>query len=1056
MSRFAIRTPYLIIVSCLIILVLGVSSVARMPVDMFPSMNVPVVIVATFYSGMPPEQVEGNITYHLERFFTLASGIDHIESRSLNGVSIIRVYFQPDTNADTDAATIANLAVSDMKDLPPGTLPPVVLKSDASSLPVCLVTMNGDGMTDGALKDIAQNFVRNQLAGVPGASIPQPFGGPWRQIQFYVDPYKLESRQLSPMDVVRALNQSNLVLPAGDVKIGNLDYDIYSNAQFNLKNAGQYPIKMNGENPVLMSDVGQLKDAHALQYNVVHVDGQRSVYLPVLKQGGNSNTISVVNGVRTMLKHLVDVPSAMHTTVVFDQSRFVKTAIETLLHEGGIGLFLTCLMILVFLGSLRATIAVFFSIPLSVLATFIVLQMNGSSINSMVLGGLALALSRLIDNSVVVLENIYRHLEMGESQRVAAENGGREVALPVLASTLTTAVVFFPVTLLEGVSKFLFTAMGVAVVISLAASYIVAMTVVPLFCSRYLKIDNPEHLSETHSGEARTLSGQPGWATRFNAGFNTRFEQMLARYEILVKRALLRPVRVLTVFGIVFLVSLSLYALLGFSYFPQTDAGQFVINIKAPSGTRLDITEREFAKAEQLIRSAIAPTDLSIIVDNIGVDNGFSAIYTPNAAMHTGFIQVGLSPGHRVGSYEYIRKIKRLLAEQMPELSPYFSTGSLVDAVVNMGAPAPIDIQISGANFTADNEVAQQIAGELRRSPKIADVFIPQDLDYPSLRVNVDRLHAAKLGLSEKEVLDNVVTSLTSNQMIAPNLWIDNKNGNNYFLTVQYPEAQIHTVQDLESIPLHADGVAQPTRLGMVASIEPMKAPTEVDHYQIRRKLDVYVRPATEDLGSADDEVQRVLAKLHEPANVTVTVHGSAEAMHASFRSFSIGLILSIILLYLILVAQFRSFIDPLIILLALPPGIIGVLVTLVATGTTMNVMSLMGVVMLAGVAMSNSILIVEFAHHLRSEGKGVAEAIIESCRVRLRPILMTSLATIIGLMPMALKLGEGSESYAPLARALVGGLLVSVALTVFLVPAGFYWVYGNRKSGTLEEAEAF
>jgi multidrug efflux pump subunit AcrB len=1046
MSRFAIRTPYLIVVCCLIIVVLGVSSIARMPVDMFPSMNVPVVIVATFYSGMPPEQVEGNITYHLERFFTLASGIDHIESRSLNGVSIIRVYFQPDTNADIDAAMIANLAVSDMKDLPPGTFPPVVLKSDASSLPVCLVTMNGDGMSDGALKDVAQNFVRNQLAGVHGASIPQPFGGPWRQIQFYVDPYKLEARQLSPMDVVRALNQSNLVLPAGDVKIGNLDYDVYSNAQFNLKDAAQYPIKMNGENPVLMSDVGELKDAHALQYNVVHVDGQRSVYLPVLKQGGNSNTISVVNGVRTMLKHLVDVPAAMHTTVVFDQSRFVKTAIETLLHEGGIGLFLTCLMILVFLGSLRATVAVFFSIPISVLATFFVLQLSGSSINSMVLGGLALALSRLIDNSVVVLENIYRHLEMGESQRVAAENGGREVALPVLASTLTTAVVFFPVTLLEGVSKFLFTAMALSLVISLGASYIVAMTVVPLFCSKYLKLNNPEHLSETDAGEARTITGQPGWATRFNNAFNTRFTQMLGHYEVLVKRVLAQPGKVLAVFGIAFAISLSLYALLGFSYFPQTDAGQFVINIKAPSGTRLQVTAQEFAKAEQVIRKAIAPQDLGIIVDNIGVDNGFSAVYTPNAAMHTGFIQVGLKPGHAIGSYAYIRKIKHLLADQMPELSSYFSTGSLVDAVVNMGAPAPIDVQISGANLAADNQVAQKIAAELRRSPKIADVFIPQDLDYPSLRVNVDRLHAAKLGLSEKEVLDNVVTSLTSNQMIAPNLWIDNRNGNNYFLTVQYPEAQIRTVQDLESIPLHADGASRPTRLGMVASIEPMKAPTEVDHYQIRRKLDIYVRPATEDLGSADDLVRRVLKTLHVPANVNVSVHGSAEAMHASFRSFGIGLILSVILLYLILVAQFRSFLDPLIILLALPPGIAGVLMTLVLTDTTMNVMSLMGVIMLAGVAMSDSILIVEFAHHLRNEGKSVSEALIESCRVRLRPILMTSLATIIGLLPMALKLGEGSESYAPLARVLVGGLLVSLVMTVFVVPAGFAWAYGRRE----------
>ena len=1054
MSRFAIRTPYFIIVCCLIIAVLGGSSIARMPVDMFPAMNVPVVIVATFFPGMPPEQIEGNITYHLERFFTLASGIDHIESRSLNGVSIIRVFFQPDTNADADAATIANFSISDMKDLPPGTFPPVVLKSDASSLPVCLVTMNGDGMTDGGLKDIAQNFVRNQLASVHGASIPQPFGGPWRQIQFYVDPYKLEARQLSPMDVVRALNQSNLILPAGDVQIGNLDYDIYSNAQFDLKEATQYPIKMNGVNPVLMSDVGELKDAHALQYNVVHVNGQRSVYLPVLKQGGDSNTIAVVDGIRGMLKRLVDVPTAMHTTVVFDQSRFVKTAIGTLLHEGGIGLFLTCLMILIFLGSLRATLAVFFSIPISLLATFTVLQFSGSSINSMVLGGLALALSRLIDNSVVVLENIYRHLEMGESQRVAAENGGREVALPVLASTLTTAIVFFPVTLLEGVSKFLFSAMALSLVISLGASYIVAMTVVPLYCSKFLKLNHPEHLAETDAGEARTLSGSPGWSTRFNNAFNARFAQLLVYYEALVKRVLLRPGSVLAVMGVVFVMSLSLYGLLGFSYFPQTDAGQFVINIKAPSGTRLRVTEQEFTKAERLIRSAIAPADLGIIVDNIGVDNGFSAVYTPNAAMHTGFVQVGLTPGHGVGSYAYIRKIKRLLAEQMPELSCYFSTGSLVDAVVNMGAPAPIDIQISGANFTADNAIAQDIAGELRKSSTVADVFIPQDLDYPSLRVKVDRINAAKLGLTEKEVLDNVVTSLTSNQMIAPNLWIDPKNGNNYFLTVQYPETQIRSVQDLESIPLHAAGVSEPTRLGMVASIEPMQAPTEVDHFQIRRKLDIYVRPATEDLGSADDLVQRVIQSIHPPANVSVSVHGSAASMHASFRSFSIGLILSVVLLYLVMVAQFRSFLDPLLILLALPPGIVGVLLTLVLTGTTMNVMSLMGVVMLAGVAMSDSILIVEFAHHLRSEGKSVTEAVIESCRVRLRPILMTTLATIIGLLPMALKLGEGSESYAPLARVLVGGLFMSLMMTVFVVPAGFALAYGGRQSSADKAAE--
>jgi multidrug efflux pump subunit AcrB len=1028
MSRFAIKTPYLIVVACLIIAILGAVSVVQMPVDMFPSMNIPVVVVATFYAGMPPEQIEGDITYHLERFFTLASGIDHIESRSLNGVSIIRVYFQSNTNADIDAATIANLAVSDMKDLPPGTLPPVVLKSDASSLPVCLVTMNGDGMTDGNLKDIAQNFVRNQLASVPGASIPQPFGGPWRQIQFYVDPYKLEARQISPMDVVRSLNQANVILPAGDVQIGNLDYNIYSNAQFNLKDASQYPVKMNGENPVLMSDIGELKDAHALQYNVVHVNGQRSVYLPVMKQGGDSNTISVVDGVRKIASHLVDVPPAMKTAVVFDQSRFVRTAIRTLLDEGGIGLFLTCVMILMFLGSLRATVAVFFSIPLSVCATFFVLQLGGSSVNSMVLGGLALALSRLIDNSVVVLENIYRHLEMGDPPPVAAETGGKEVALPVLASTLTTAVVFFPVTLLAGVSKFLFSAMALAVVVSLFASYIVAMTVVPLFCARFLKVEHSAH--------------EPGWGARFNAAFNRGFTGMLGWYEVLVQRVLHVPVTVLLLFLAAFAASLFLYTQLGFSYFPQTDAGQFVITFKAPSGTKLTVTEREVANLESLIKQIVRPEDLGIIVDNIGVDNGFSAVYTSNAAMHTGFVQVGLQPDHRVGSYEYIREIKQRMTREMPELTPFFSTGSLVDAVVSMGAPAPIDVQIVGANFDTDNKVAQDIASKLRLSPTIADVFMPQDLDYPSLRVDIDRLHAAKLGLTEREVLTNVITSLTSNQMIAPNLWIDPRNGNNYFLTVQYPETQIRSIQDLRSIPLHADGVTQPTRLDMIANIQRIQAPTEVDHYQIRRKLDIYARPSTENLGIAADYVHNVVAHEDIPSNVNVAVRGSAEAMNASFKSFAIGLTLSVVLLYLILVAQFRSFIDPFIILLALPPAISGVLIVLVLTGTTLNVMSLMGVVMLAGIAMSNSILIVEFAHHLKMEGRGVGEAIVESCRVRLRPILMTSLATIIGLMPMALKLGEGSESYAPLARALIGGLLVSVLFTVFLVPAGFSLAY--------------
>src|ERR1700722_12886071 len=520
MSGFSIRNPYLIVVLCLIIMILGVVSVADMPVDMFPPINLPVVAVATFYSGMPPQQIETNITYHLERQFTLASGIDHMESRSLPGVSLIKVYFRSGTDPDADAATISSLAMSDLRDMPPGTYPPVILKQDAASIPVTLVTLAGSGLDESKLKDLGQNFVRNQLASVDGASVPQPFGGRWRQIMLYADPYKLEANQLSPMDMVRAINDANVILPAGDVQIGRYDYDLYTNSM--LKGAddiAQVPLKMVGQSPVRVGDVSVPKDSFSLQYNVVRVNGQRAVYLPIFKAGSDSNTISIVNGVRATLKKLYDVPSSLKTDVVFDQSRFVKTAIETLLHEGGIGLFLTCLMILIFLGSVRATLAVFFSIPLSVLATFMVLQWNGSSVNSMVLGGLALALSRLIDNSVVVLENIYRHLEMGQPPVVAAETGGKEVALPVLASTLTTAIVFFPVTLLSGVSKFLFSAMALAVVVALFASYIIAMTVVPLFCARFIKSSHGDFVhesAETERAIAAAPSRKPGFGARFS------------------------------------------------------------------------------------------------------------------------------------------------------------------------------------------------------------------------------------------------------------------------------------------------------------------------------------------------------------------------------------------------------------------------------------------------------------------------------------------------------------------------------------------------------------
>src|SRR5271157_320860 len=570
MPAFAIRYPFFIVMMCLIIAVVGVATMVRMPVDLFPDINIPVVVVATFYNGMPPEQIEANITNPFERFFTLGSGIDHIESRSLTGVSLIKVYFQPGTNADAAVSTISNLAMAQLRRLPPGTLPPVVLKFDASSLPVCLVTFKGAGLDETSLRDLAQFQVRNQLASVPGASVPQPFGGRYRQIMVYADPYKLEAHRLSLMDVIRSLNDSNLILPAGDVQIGPLDYNIYTNSQLRTVNEiDQLPIKMVHQAPVRIADIGYAEDGHEIQTNIVRVDGQRSVYVPVLKQGGDTNTIAVVDGIKESLLHLFDVPKELVREVVFDQSLFVKTAIETLLHEGGIGLILTSIMILVFLGSMRATLAVFFSIPLSALAAFIALSLGGSSINSMVLGGLALAFSRLIDNSVVVLENIYRHLELGEAPAVAAEKGGREVALPVLAATLTTVVVFFPVTFLYGVSKFLFSALALAVALSLFASFAVAMTVVPLFCARFIKA--PAHHG-TPSSERPVTVDRPrpkrGFGERFNVWFNNRFESFLRFYDRLVAGILRWPVATLAGFGVAFAASLLAFPLLGLSFFP--------------------------------------------------------------------------------------------------------------------------------------------------------------------------------------------------------------------------------------------------------------------------------------------------------------------------------------------------------------------------------------------------------------------------------------------------------------------------------------------------------
>jgi len=1051
MPKFALAYPYFIIMLCLVVAVVGVTTVARMPVDLFPQINIPVVVVATFYSGMPPQQIEADITDTFERFFTLGSNIDHIESRSLTGVSLIKIFFKPGTDANAALSNIANLALADLRRLPPGTLPPVVLKFDASSLPVCLITLEGKGLNQTQLKDLAQFAVRNQVANVQGASVPQPFGGTYRQIQVYVDPVKLEAHQLSLMDVVTAVNNSNLILPAGDVRIGNRDYNIYANSQVPTPaDVNNIPLKTVGLGSVLVADIGKAEDAGAIQTNIVRIDGQKSVYIPVTKQGGDSNTIAIVNGIKEATKHLVDVPDVLRTAVVFDQSIFVKTAVKNLLKEGGIGLALTGLMILLFLGSPRATFAVLLSIPLSALTCFLVMNLMGGSINTMLLGGLALAFSRLIDDSVVVLENIFRFMEQGVAPREAAEKGGMEVALAVLAATSTTSIVFFPVSFFYGVSRYLFTDLALGVVISIFASYVFAMTVVPLYCAQFIRLD--AHGEEKHRDKPKS------WFQKIVDKFNVIFQKLLNYYEGKVTRVLERPGRTaLVIMGAIVLLLALLVPFVGRAYFPRTDPGQFVINVKAPSGTRLEVTDKYIARVEEDIRSVIPSSDLGMIVSNIGVTPDLSSIYTSNSAMHTAFVQVSLREEHKVGSYAYMQKMREKLANDLPQLSAYFQAGGLVDAVVNQGLPAPLDIQVSDNDLDEGYGIARNLALQLKGSKLVSDVVIPQDINYPGLQLNIDRQQASLLGLTPKEVVDNVITALTSNGVIAPSYWIDPNTGNNYMLTVQYSPKQVDsmTMNDFKNIPLRATNSKQYTPLQSVAQIYPINTPTEVDHYQIRRVFDIYVMPKTEDLSGVNNEVNHLIEGLKLPKNARVRVQGAVVGMNQSFLRFGIGLLLAVILVYLILMAQFRSFIDPFIILTAIPPGLAGVVAFLWMTHTTLNIMSLMGVIMMTGIVVSNSILIVEFSGILHERGLPLRQAVVEACKVRLRPILMTSLATLLGLIPMALGIEAGSEQYAPLARAVIGGLGVSVVVTVFLVPAVYLVIHGRRRGAQTTEVVA-
>ncbi len=1024
MVRLALRNPYLVIVGVLALVLLGLTVVTRIPVDILPIFKTPAVQILTLYPGMPTEIMERDLTNRLERWTSQANGIARQESKSLIGVSVVRDYFRPDIDPNTALSQTSALALSDLYYLPPGTIPPMVMPYDpTATIPLALLTLSSESMDETKLYDVAYFNVRNMLSGITGVIAPAVFGGRIRRILVYVDPSKLAAHSLSPVDVANALRKWNVLIPTGDAKIGSTDYLIVANGMVpRVEEINDFPLKVVEGAPVFIRDVGYAKDSYQIQTNVVHVNGRRQVYIPIYRQPG-ANTIEVVDSVKRAVPSIrARIPSGINFNLIFDQSVYVRRSLSSLEKEALLGALLAGLVVLVFLGSVRSAGAVFLTIPLSILAAVIGLYATGDTINSMTLGGLALAVGRLVDDSIVVLENIIRHRRLGKPILDAARDGAEEVAMPVIVSTLATMVVLSPVVFLTGLGRFLFSPLALSVAFAMAASYVLAMMLIPAYSARFLPLEMGE---------------RSGWLSEVTAkldGLQGQFEGLLAG---LLRRRQLILASALGMFG----VALAVYPFLGRELFPPIDAGQFTVLVRATSGTRIEASEQLAYQVEAALREVIPARELDTVVANSGVLYDWPAAYTPNAAPMDTFLNIQLAEDHRTGSEEYVRSLRRILPERFPGASFAFDTGGLLTAALNFGLRSPIDVQVTGNSLEVAQAVAERVHDEIRNVPGIADVRIQQKLDYPQLDVQVDRMKAAYLGLTAEDVVKNLLTAINSSVNFSPAFWVDERNGNHYFLGAQYPEESINALSSLQDIPL-TDPDLGPGRsvalLRNVATITRSKAPVEVHHLNIGRVTDVYANVSGRDIASVAGDIEARFKNIELPSGYALAVRGEVQSMRESFRGLGFGLLMAVALVYLILVAEFRSFLDPLIILFAVPLGLIGVIGMLLFTGTTVNIQSYLGTIFMVGIAVSNSILLVEFANRLRAQGLPPAEAMVKAAAIRLRPILMTSVATILGLLPMAFRLGTGAEATVPLARAVVGGVLASTALTLFVVPA-FY-----------------
>jgi multidrug efflux pump subunit AcrB len=1049
--RLALRRPYTFVVMAVLMAVLGGIAITAMPKDIFPYIDIPVLSVVWTYSGLSPEEMAERVVTICERSMTTTvNDIEHMESTSYPGVAVIRMFFQPGAKIEMATAQATALAQTILRPLPPGIFPPSILKYDASSVPILQLGIHSDTLGEEQLFDYGQNFIRTQLATVQGASVPLPYGGKPRAIMVDLDPSAMYAKHLSATDVSNAINQQSLILPAGTARVGTREYFIRMNSSpTTVQGLNELPIRsMNGAT-LYVKDVAQVRDGFAVQNNVVRTNGSRSALLTVMKSGGAS-TLDIVQQVKNAVPHIMaGLPKDLKITELFDQSLFVRAAIEGVLREAGIAAVLTGLMILLFLGSWRSTVIVCCSIPLSILTSLIVLGALGHTINVMTLGGLALAVGILVDDATVEIENIHRNMGMKKAITVAILDGAQQIAVPAFVSTLAICIVFVPVLLLTGAAKFLFTPLAMAVVFAMLTSYLLTRTLVPTMVHYML----PSEVKLYQEGQHGHAAPSSAVIWRVHHAFNRRFEGMRTRYRGALKFSLDHRPWIAAAFGVFFAGSVLLMFIVGEDFFPYVDSGQMRLHVRAPMGTRIEETERIFAQVEREIRRDIPADELDTILDNIGLPNsGFNLAFGNSATIGPadGDILVSLKPEHRP-TQEYERILRDRLRAAFPEESFFFQAANITNQILNFGIPAPIDVQVVGRNADANFKIAHDLQRRIAGIPGAVDVHVRQEMNSPTLDVNVVRTMASQAGLTERDVANSMFISLSSSGQVAPNQWLNPVNGVSYQITVQTPQYRIDTFDALLRTPITSANGTTTQLLDNLVNIRRTQTAALVSHYNVQPLFDIYANTDHRDLGGIAADIEKILAGMrpHLPEGTTLLIRGQVETMRSSFVRLGLGMLFAILLVYLLMVVNFQSWLDPFIILTAIPGALSGILWMLFLTGTTLNVPSLMGAIMTIGVATANSILLVVFANDERFEGKNHMEAALSAGYTRIRPVIMTALAMIIGMLPMAFAMGEGGEQNAPLGRAVIGGLVVATLTTLFFVPVMYSYL---RKKQPLDQ----